>query len=780
MQLLLLVAGGLAVGASLGFLGGGGTILTVPILLLAGVPAKPAIALSLAVVAVTAAVAALGHARGGRVDWRAATFFGAATALGGFAGGWAARFVEGETLLLGFTALMFAAGVAMLRPRRQAPAPGGARIRPRVLAAQGTVIGAVTGLVGAGGGFLFVPAFVLLGGLPMQRAVGTSLVVITVNSLAALAGQLGHVTIPASVAAPITASAALGAWGGVQLGGRVSERGLRRAFGVLVLLVALWMLARSPWLARLAAAAKRLAAAVALLAVAAAAPAAQARVIVFGVDGACWPILDAGIARGELPNFAAVAARGVTAEMETVEPVISPTVWTSIATGRSPDAHGVTDFFRNRTHVRVPTVFERLARRGLRVGLQEWLVTWPPRTLPNGFVIPDWLRRDERVSPADLFTRAGLTPYRYSMQDVRSLAEFDANAKREVAGKPRLFLALARAFELDVAALSFYSVDATSHRFWRAAFPDEFQTPRTLEEEGFEATIRDTYRGVDAALGAVTASLAPEDSIVVVSDHGFRPEPATRRIWSLRLLDDPARLGLDPVRDGFEIDGEFMAVVLRVLPGPAEKREAIVSRLTATLESIRAPGGEAVLAVDVLAVAERPPQARGSPWQRVRAWGLGQFLQRVYGVKLNRPAYAVVLARPVDAELTALWPGGELEIGERLLPVADLFRVDDFTGTHDETAVFLAAGGPIAHVGARERLSVLDVAPLLLHLAGAPVPDDLERDVPVRLLDPARLAARPVRRVPAAELPGLPEERDDAAVDDAVLLERLRALGYVE
>jgi hypothetical protein len=253
MQLLLLVAGGLAVGASLGFLGGGGTILTVPVLLLAGVPAKPAIAVSLAVVAVTAAVAALGHARAGRVDWRAATFFGLATAAGGFAGGRAARFLEGEILLLGFTALMIAAGIAMLRPRRRALEPGAPRIRSLLLALQGAALGAVTGLVGAGGGFLFVPAFVLLGGLPVQRAVGTSLVVIALNSVAALSGHLGHVAIPAGVAAPVTASAALGAWSGVRLGGRVSERGLRRAFGVLVLLVAAWMLARSPLVASLAA-----------------------------------------------------------------------------------------------------------------------------------------------------------------------------------------------------------------------------------------------------------------------------------------------------------------------------------------------------------------------------------------------------------------------------------------------------------------------------------------------------------------------------------------------
>jgi hypothetical protein len=510
------------------------------------------------------------------------------------------------------------------------------------------------------------------------------------------------------------------------------------------------------------------------------APIAAARVIVFGIDGASWALLDEGIARGELPNFAALAARGVTAEMGTVEPVISPTVWTSIATGRSPEAHGITDFFRNRTHVRVPTVFERLAASGRRVGLYDWLVTWPPRPLPNGFVIPDWLRRDDRIEPADAFARAGLSPYAYSMTGVRTLADFDANARRETAEKPAHLLALAQAFDLDVLAACFYSVDATGHRFWRAAFPEQFDTPRSAEEERFATTIRDTYRGVDAALGAVLATMQPDDSIVVVSDHGFRADPRPRRVWSLRLLDGHAPLGLDPERDGFAIDGEFMAVLLRVLPGPAEKREPTIARLVALLESIRAPNGQAVFAVDVLPVAERPVEARGSWWRRLRAWVVEQGLHYVFGVKLDRPAYAVVLARPVDSALASQWPDGRLLVGEQSFPATELFRVDDFTGAHDETAVFLAAGGPIAHRDVRERVSVLDVAPLVLHLAGAPVPDDLERGVPVRLLDPAQLAVRPVHAVPAAELPGLPTEHEGAEVDDAVLIERLRALGYVE
>jgi uncharacterized protein len=247
-QLLLIAVGGLAIGGSLGLLGGGGTILTLPLLLLLGVEPKPAIAMSLLVVAATAAVAGAGHARAGNVDWRAAALFTPATALAGYVGGSAAGWVPGEALLLVFTGLMVVAGGAMLRP---ALARLPARPRPLALALQGAAVGAVTGLVGAGGGFLFVPAFALLGGMPMQRAVGTSLVVIACNALAALAGQLGHVSIRLALAGALMAAAAIGAWGGVRLARRAPETGLRRAFGVLVLLVALWMLARSPYLHRL-------------------------------------------------------------------------------------------------------------------------------------------------------------------------------------------------------------------------------------------------------------------------------------------------------------------------------------------------------------------------------------------------------------------------------------------------------------------------------------------------------------------------------------------------
>jgi hypothetical protein len=149
-------------------------------------------------------------------------------------------------------------------------------------------------------------------------------------------------------------------------------------------------------------------------------------------------------------------------------------------------------------------------------------------------------------------------------------------------------------------------------------------------------------------------------------------------------------------------------------------------------------------------------------------------------VKLDRPAYAYVFARPNDAALLAAWPDGAIQLDGETLRASELFLLDEFSGTHDPTGIFLAAGAPFTARPRRDRVSVLDVAPLLLYVAGLPVPDDLEGQVPEHLLAPAWREAHPLRHVPATALPGLPPEPADASADDAVLIERLRALGYVE
>ncbi|HEX6343274.1 sulfite exporter TauE/SafE family protein [Umezawaea sp.] len=234
------------VGLALGVLGGGGAILTVPILVfLAGVDAKQAIAMSLFVAGVTSAVGAVSHARAGRVRRRTGLLFGAAGMTGAYGGGRLAAFIPGAWLLVGFGVMMIVTAVAMIRGRKagSTPAVHGELPIGRVLV-EGVVVGLVTGLVGAGGGFLVVPALALLGGLPMAAAVGTSLVVIAMKSFAGLAGYLATVEIDWTSALAVTVAAVVGSLLGGALAGRIPEELLRKGFGWFLVVMGGFLLAQ--------------------------------------------------------------------------------------------------------------------------------------------------------------------------------------------------------------------------------------------------------------------------------------------------------------------------------------------------------------------------------------------------------------------------------------------------------------------------------------------------------------------------------------------------------
>ncbi|WP_433318696.1 sulfite exporter TauE/SafE family protein [Micromonospora chersina] len=246
MTATLVLTVGLAVliGVSLGLLGGGGSILAVPLLVyVADLPPKEAIATSLLVVGATSAVGVIPHARAHRVRWRTGLIFGVAGMTGAYAGGRLAEFIPAGFLLTGFAVMMLATAVAMIRGRRAAegrPVPHELPV-PRVVL-DGVVVGLVTGLVGAGGGFLVVPALALLGGLPMPVAVGTSLVVITMKSFAGLAGYLSSVSIDWGLAAAVVVAAVAGSFVGGRLAGRIPAEILRKAFGWFVVVMGVFVL----------------------------------------------------------------------------------------------------------------------------------------------------------------------------------------------------------------------------------------------------------------------------------------------------------------------------------------------------------------------------------------------------------------------------------------------------------------------------------------------------------------------------------------------------------
>ena len=239
------IAMGLAilVGLSLGLMGGGGSILTVPIFVyVAGIATKSAVAMSLPVVGFTSLVGAVGHWRSGNVNVRAALTFGAVAMVGAFAGARMSAWLSGSAQMALLAAVMLVAAAAMLRQRPADPATPAPSRSGAVIAAAAAGVGVLTGLVGIGGGFLAVPALVLLVRLPMREAIGTSLLVIALNSGAGLLGYAGQVDMDWRYVALFAAFATAGIALGTYLVRFVPQTLLRRAFAVFLLCIGALML----------------------------------------------------------------------------------------------------------------------------------------------------------------------------------------------------------------------------------------------------------------------------------------------------------------------------------------------------------------------------------------------------------------------------------------------------------------------------------------------------------------------------------------------------------
>jgi uncharacterized membrane protein YfcA len=255
---VLAAALALFIGAAVGLLGGGGSILTTPLLVyVVGFDAKQAITASLFVVAITSVFGLIAHARAGRVRWRVGLIFGAAGMVGAFIGGQIGALLPGSLLLAAFSVMMGITAVAMVRGRKKVKGHGPHKGLPlfRIIL-DGAIVGFVTGLVGAGGGFLVVPALTLLGGLPMGNAVATSLLVVAMKSVAGFFGYaltFGGSSVVAwnpetainwPITLIVTGMAIVGALIGSRFVGKIHPDTLRKAFGWFVLAMAVFILSQ--------------------------------------------------------------------------------------------------------------------------------------------------------------------------------------------------------------------------------------------------------------------------------------------------------------------------------------------------------------------------------------------------------------------------------------------------------------------------------------------------------------------------------------------------------
>ncbi|MBF2029487.1 MAG: sulfite exporter TauE/SafE family protein [Oscillatoriales cyanobacterium C42_A2020_001] len=249
------------IGISLGLLGGGGSVLALPVLVyVMGVAPKPAIAMTLIIVGTVSLLGSIPHARRGNLNLKIAVIFGSATMVGAYLG---ARIATLPLITSAFQMILFglsmlvAAGLMIYRSNKAKPESSEDElasmhyVKPACkycwlwLMTEGIAVGVLTGLVGVGGGFAIVPALVLLGNIPMRQAIGTSLLIIACNSVSGLLGYLGHVSLDWTLTVSFTFLAGCGTVIGVHLAQFISAKQLQKSFGYFLLAVATFVLVQN-------------------------------------------------------------------------------------------------------------------------------------------------------------------------------------------------------------------------------------------------------------------------------------------------------------------------------------------------------------------------------------------------------------------------------------------------------------------------------------------------------------------------------------------------------
>jgi uncharacterized protein len=241
---------GFTIGLILGFLGGGGSILTVPALVyIVGQSPQAAVSASLIIVGSNAAIGALFHHQHGQhqehpqqmLNWPVALVFGGVGMVTAYFSAGLSQLISPVMLMILFALLMLVVGAFMVLSRTPQCQENGTR-GWSVVVASGAGVGVLTGFLGVGGGFLIVPALVMLVGLPIHQAVGTSLVVIAMNSMAGFMGHLAGTTFDTELITTFVAAGFVGAFVGARLGRILKPQQLRTSFAVFVMILAVFLL----------------------------------------------------------------------------------------------------------------------------------------------------------------------------------------------------------------------------------------------------------------------------------------------------------------------------------------------------------------------------------------------------------------------------------------------------------------------------------------------------------------------------------------------------------
>lgn len=552
------------------------------------------------------------------------------------------------------------------------------------------------------------------------------------------------------------------------------------------------------------------------------------RVLVIGLDGATFDLIEPWCNEGLLPNLAALRARGVTGPLRSIFPPVTAPAWVTFQTGKNPGKHGVFEFLQhdgasfelvpvNATMREGLTIWDLLSRAGKKVAVLGVPVTYPPKPVNGiqicGFLAPRGSR--DFTYPASLLeeieSRFGPFPLYHS--EVYAPGHVDDvldEAFHHLRYKRKLDLVLLSEREWDFAIAYFEGTDRLQHELWHLLEPAHAMH-RAEETRAHLPRLLEFYKEVDATVGDLVALAGGDTAVVVMSDHGFGPidRYLNFNVWLLesgllnlrrdvvtRLKTALFRMGLTPSL-AYKLSMRLGFAKQRLKKGVTARSStfALVNKVFLSLGNI--------------------------DWSRTRAFSRGNYGQIYVNLKGREPYGSVNPGReyeetvgeiisklrevtdPATGEkiLGEIYRKEEIYSGKHVPRMPDVVFIPrdmrykaigivDFTtrrfieptfgnsGDHRMDGIFLADGPPFRRGARGEDLSLIDLTPTILHILGMPVPSDMDGHVLTGVLDPAWSAAHPI-------VPG------DPATSDAVkkldlseeereeIRNRLRGMGYV-
>ena len=525
------------------------------------------------------------------------------------------------------------------------------------------------------------------------------------------------------------------------------------------------------------------------------------KTVLIGLDGATFTVLNALFKSGDMPFLKSFVERGAHAEMTSTRHFISPAAWTSMVTGRTPGNHGIFDFIYCRQNpegvyftlnmsydIRCPTLWNIVNQHGSSVAALNFLVTYPPQKM-NGFCAPGFIHARhlrQAVHPPAFYDRMvrllGTDTKLLSMdmadefQAIQYLPpeDYESWITKHIQREEQWFKLtrmILREDEPDLTAVVFDGVDKLQHLCWRFLDPACFPAHPTSWERRVRDLCVEYFRAIDGFIREIV-TIAEPARIFVASDHGFC---ATRTVFFANTW--LARHGYLRWKDA-EAPAESTRIASERVAGQAE---LIDFEHTAAFALNPSSNG----------IYIRRSDGRGSPgvppdrYDAVRG-RLVEELCRVTDPDTGAPFFREVLTRE------AAFPGGNAERAPDITLVMNDYgflsvvksdavfrRRPEPWGTHHPQGIFVAGGPGLADVGGMPRMSIVDVAPILLRSLGWPAEAGMEGRVPEGLFtDPLPAAsASGVFDIGVATDPGATEF--DARVE-AEVLKRLREMNYLE